>query len=209
MPLGSVTACCDHDGVGFSERPVSARGFSSPCGRLTGFADPVGVCTFRRFEMRSGWMASIPQRHRRPRVPFSSGNPLGAASGLPRPCLCIAVSVAFGNYPRCHRGFTFVHPCVLSLARFPRATGYFLRRYPPLSTLPLPIAPRRIGNETGHGLGGLCPTLTRIRVANEKWISGETGTGGTAFRLGSVMCSIRVTHSQARPQWAPPRSGTG
>jgi hypothetical protein len=59
-----------------------------------------------------------------------------------------------------------IHPSSFLLARLPRSARRFLRHYPSLSTSPLPVTQRGIGDSPGHWAESLCSTPhMRLRVA--------------------------------------------
>ena len=109
--------------------------------------DPNGVATFRTYEMRPGWVPSVPRGLRYPhgwqvfttrRTPPFNGRSLYPGTTTHRRRLTLT---------RHHRGFTIVHPSGLPLACDHRMERQSLGLNPELHTPPLPAA--HVGAGTG------------------------------------------------------------
>src|SRR5216684_6646829 len=101
--------------------------------------DSIGVSTFRTREMPSGWVPPLLRG-------WVSSKPVLPPDFPIFPIITVSASYGDHDVTQPLQRFTCVHPSDVSLARSPHSARSFLGPYPSLSTPPLPVTQRGIGN---------------------------------------------------------------
>lgn len=162
-----MNSCCLSAGsLRFLVRPVPTEEFGFPYGGLTSGIDHpldlIGVTLFRMCEIQLGRMPSLLRG-----VGVRSRD--SYAHGDHSPIHHRNSRSDDRDVTQPHQRFICIHPSSFPLARLPRSARSFLGRYPSLSTPPLPVMQRGIGDSPGHWAGSLCSTQhKRPQIARRK-----------------------------------------